>query len=205
MAIIYEKTPGALIPTGDRMVSTFPSGLVRVDQSFICKTSSATTHRNALAIGNNFPNGSYPAIDGLIIFPAPQEVTRNNGFTEFIVSAYGRSNAEGITDTNNPYSFSRDVVAIYDDDEDPLTPDMVQFATRYYDANAAVIKKVITANTFIDISLVSGLVPTPIMTSGPEPGGFQDWPEHNYQLGIESVVKTNYGDFSEIEMTAKYF
>jgi hypothetical protein len=92
--IIYEQTPGALIPTGDRVISTFPSGLVRVDQSFSCKTSSATTHRNALAVGNNFPNGNYPAIDGLNIFPEPQEKIGSDGFTEFLVSAYGRTTTD---------------------------------------------------------------------------------------------------------------
>lgn len=92
-AIIYEKTPGALTPTGDRAVSTFPSGLVRVDQTFSCKTSVATTHRIALAVGSNFPNGSYPAIDGLKIYPEVQETQRGDGFTEFKVSAYGRTTA----------------------------------------------------------------------------------------------------------------
>lgn len=94
-AIIYEKTPGALIPTGDRTVSTFPSGLIRIDQKFICKTSATATHRAALAVGEDMPGGSYPAIDGLKIFPEPQERRRDDGFTEFIVSAYGRTNNNG--------------------------------------------------------------------------------------------------------------
>jgi hypothetical protein len=89
-AIIYQKTPGGLFATGERTVSTFPSGLVRVDQTFICPTSDAATHRAALAVGNDMPGDSAPAIDGLKIFPEPQEKKRDNGFTEFIVSAYGR-------------------------------------------------------------------------------------------------------------------
>jgi hypothetical protein len=94
-AIIYQKTPGGLFATGERTVSTFPSGLIRVDQTFICPTSDAATHRAALAVGNNMPGGSAPAIDGLKIFPEPQEKKRDNGFTEFIVSAYGRTNTVG--------------------------------------------------------------------------------------------------------------
>jgi hypothetical protein len=90
-AIIYQKTPGGLFATGERTVSTFPSGLVRVDQSFVCPTSDAATHRAALAVGNDMPGDSAPAIDGLKIFPEPQEKKRDNGFTEFIVSAYGRT------------------------------------------------------------------------------------------------------------------
>ena len=94
-AIIYEKTPGALTPTGDRTVSTFPSGLVRVDQTFVCKTTAAAYHRADLAVGNDFPNGTYPAMDGLKIFPDAQEVQRTDGFTEFKVSGYGRTNTTG--------------------------------------------------------------------------------------------------------------
>lgn len=90
-AIIYEKQPLGLYATGDRTVSTFPSGLVRVEQTFVCRTSAAATHRAALAVGTNMPGGSAPAIDGLKIFPEPQEKHRDDGFTEFIVSAYGRT------------------------------------------------------------------------------------------------------------------
>ena len=90
-AIIYEKQTNGLYPTGQRSVSTFPSGLIRVDQTFVCKTSAASTHRAALAVGANMPGGSSPAIDGLKIFPEPQEKRRDDGFTEFIVSSYGRT------------------------------------------------------------------------------------------------------------------
>lgn len=88
---IYEKTPSGLYATGQRSVSTFPSGLIRVDQTFVCKTSAAATHRATLAVGNNFPGGSEPAVDGLKIFPEVQERRRDDGFTEFLVSGYGRT------------------------------------------------------------------------------------------------------------------
>ena len=93
---IYESTPNGIYATGDRTVSTFPSGLVRVDQTFVCKTSAAATHRATLAIGTDMPGGSAPAIDGLKIFPEPQEKQRGDGFTEFVVSAYGNTNTTGI-------------------------------------------------------------------------------------------------------------
>ena len=91
-AIIYEKTPGSLITTGDRKVTTFESGLVRVDRIYVCPTRDASLHRSILSEGNELPDddGS-PSIDGLYIFPAPQESTRGDGFTEFVVSAYGRT------------------------------------------------------------------------------------------------------------------
>jgi len=92
MATIYEKTAGALIATPGRTVATFPSGLCRVDQKYICTTATAATHRATLAIGNDMPDGNdAPAIDGLKIYPAPQEIERGDGFTEFMVSAYGRT------------------------------------------------------------------------------------------------------------------
>ena len=95
MATTYEKTAGALIATPGRTVATFPSGLCRVDQTYVCTTAHAATHRAALAIGNDMPDGNEaPAIDGLKIFPAPQETERGDGFTEFSVSAYGRTSRE---------------------------------------------------------------------------------------------------------------
>lgn len=93
-AIIYEKNTGELIPQGDRSVSTFPSGLIRVDQTFICSTPNIATHRSALKVGNDFPGGSDPAIDGLYIYPEVQEKRRGDGFSELIASGYGRKTSE---------------------------------------------------------------------------------------------------------------
>lgn len=89
--IIYEKNTGELIPQGDRSVSTFPSGLIRVDQTFICSTPNVATHRSDLKVGNDFPGGSDPAIDGLYIYPEVQEKRRGDGFSELIASGYGRT------------------------------------------------------------------------------------------------------------------
>jgi hypothetical protein len=89
--IIYEKNAGELIPQGGRSVSTFPSGLVRVDQTFICSTPNVATHRANLKIKEDFPGGSEPAIDGLYIYPEVQENRRGDGFSELIASGYGRT------------------------------------------------------------------------------------------------------------------
>ena len=91
---IFIANPTALIAQPGRAVNTFPSGLVRVDQVYLGLTSQAATHRATLAVGNDMPDGdSSPCIDGLKIFPEVQERRREDGFTEFIVSAYGRSKA----------------------------------------------------------------------------------------------------------------
>ena len=97
---IYEVTAGALIATGERSVSTYASGLCRVDQSYICTNDAAETHRAALTVGADTPDSDdTPAVDGLKIFPAPQEIRRPDGFTEFQVSAYGRTSTgmQGVT------------------------------------------------------------------------------------------------------------
>lgn len=98
---IFITSPTALIAQPGRAVNTFPSGLVRVDQIYLGLTSQAATHRATLAVGNNMPDGnSSPCIDGLKIFPEVQERRRENGFTEFIVSAYGRANTTGRQETS---------------------------------------------------------------------------------------------------------
>ena len=89
---IHEKTPGALIASSERTVATFESGLCRVDQTYTCASANAATHRSTLAIDSTMPDGNNaPTVDGLYIFPSPQESKRQDGFTDFIVSAYGRT------------------------------------------------------------------------------------------------------------------
>lgn len=93
---IFIANPTALIPQPGRAVNTFPSGLVRVDQTYLGLTSQAATHRAILTVGNDMPDGdSSPCIDGLKIYPEVQERRREDGFTEYIVSAYGRVNSTG--------------------------------------------------------------------------------------------------------------
>ena len=95
---IFITSATSLIAQPGRTVNTFPSGLVRVDQSYLGLTSQATIHRALLSIGNDMPDGnSSPCLDGLKIFPAPQERRREDGFTEYLVSAYGRKNDTGLT------------------------------------------------------------------------------------------------------------
>jgi len=92
--IIYQRNAGELIPQGERTVSTFPSGLIRVDQSFIGATSNKEIHRSLLEVGNDMPGDQYPSIDALKIYPAVQEKRMADGFTEYIVSAFGRTSSK---------------------------------------------------------------------------------------------------------------
>jgi len=92
MRTIYEKTTGSLIKTADRSITSFPSGLIRVDQVYVGKSDEESTHRAALIYGTAMPNqNDTPAIDGLYIFPEVQESRDGSGLTKYQCSGYGRT------------------------------------------------------------------------------------------------------------------
>ena len=96
MQTIYEKNSGDLIATLPRIVDTFPSGLVRVNQMYIGRSDLNSTHRQLVQVGNTLPSGdNSPSIDPLRIFPEVAETRRSDGFTEYSVTAYGRWNSTG--------------------------------------------------------------------------------------------------------------
>jgi hypothetical protein len=97
---IYHGSQG-LITLPERNVQTFPSGLVRIDRVYACRKTLVDRFRRDLAVGNLLPfDDGAPAIDGAFIFPDPQEVVRDDGFAEFRVSAYGRTNTTGTRSIN---------------------------------------------------------------------------------------------------------
>jgi hypothetical protein len=86
-----------LIALPGRSVQTFPSGLVRVERSFMCRKADVARYRNTFRVNEPMPfDDGAPAIDGLFIFPEPQEQVRDDGFVEFRVTAYGRTNADAL-------------------------------------------------------------------------------------------------------------
>lgn len=92
MAYTYHGTRNLITAPG-RSVQTFPSGLVRVERTYLCRRGDEARYRSQLAVGNPLPDDDgAPAIDGLYIFPEPQEQSRDDGFVEFRVTAYGRTN-----------------------------------------------------------------------------------------------------------------
>lgn len=97
MAYTYFGTQD-IIKLPGRSVATFPSGLVRVDRTYACRIEKVGLLRKLFAVGNLLPNDDgTPAIDGLYIFPEVQETRRVDGFVEFKVSGYGRTNTIGQT------------------------------------------------------------------------------------------------------------
>ena len=95
MSYTYHGTNGIIALPG-RSVQTFPSGLVRVDRTYAVRADRADAARREFAVGGILPlDDGTPAIDGLYIFPEPQETSRDDGFVEFQVSGYGRTNISG--------------------------------------------------------------------------------------------------------------
>ena len=90
MGYTYHGT-SELIALPNRTVQTYPSGLVRVERSYVCRKDEVAKFRNTIRVNELMPfdNGT-PAFDGLYIFPEPQEIVRDDGFVEFRVTAYGR-------------------------------------------------------------------------------------------------------------------
>lgn len=108
--IIIEQTANSLYKQPERTTATFPSGLVRVDQKYTCSSSSVSSHRATLAVGNSLPDDdSTPAIDGLFIFPHCQESRLAGGFTEFAASAFGRT-------TDSPTNFISTIQTVFASD-----------------------------------------------------------------------------------------
>jgi hypothetical protein len=100
---IYHGSQG-LIALPERNVQTFPSGLVRIDRVYACRKTLVDRFRRDLTVGNSLPfDDGAPAIDGAFIFPDPQEVVRDDGFAEFRVSAYGRTNTTGNIDRQGQF------------------------------------------------------------------------------------------------------
>jgi len=90
MSHIYHGT-SELIPLPGRSVQTYPSGLVRVERSFACRKVDAAKYRNVFRVNEPMPfDDGAPSLDGIFIFPEPQETVRDDGFVEFRVTAYGR-------------------------------------------------------------------------------------------------------------------
>ena len=95
MSYTYHGT-SELIALPNRTVQTYPSGLVRVERSFVCRKADVAKTRLTFKVGNRMPkDDGKPAIDGLFIFPDAQEMVRQDGFVEFRVTAYGRTNVSG--------------------------------------------------------------------------------------------------------------
>lgn len=100
---IYTAKKGKLVKQGDMGIFIFPSGLVRLEQTFVCLEDDIKSHRATLASEKLYPLDFYgttlkrpvDVIDGFYIYPQPTEKMRGDGFAELYVTAFGRLNETG--------------------------------------------------------------------------------------------------------------
>jgi hypothetical protein len=96
-------------------MTSFPSGLIRVDQVYVGKSDDESTHRAALSYGAAMPNqNDTPAIDGMYIFPEVQESRDGSGLTKYQCSGYGRTTEDyrELTRTRNSFLLPTDIAIV---------------------------------------------------------------------------------------------
>lgn len=180
---LYIANPTALIPQPGRAVNTFPSGLVRVDQTYLGLTSESATHRAILAVGNDMPDGdSSPCIDGLKIFPEVQERRREDGFTEFLVSAYGRGNTTGKSEIN----FEIFTLSKFD-------------TTGIFRQKIKTISRVLKTGTEYNFSADVSGIGLPVLIDGSSWVNFGN----SWDIGVSNYNSIDFGHFYEIVVVVK--
>ncbi len=190
MSYTYHGTT-ELIALPNRTVQTYPSGLVRVERSFVCQKGDIEKFRNQIRVNNPMPfdNGA-PAIDGLYIFPEPQEIARDDGFVEFRVTAYGRTSEFRETSfdrisTKGSYSFIIN------------TPDTFSISNR------AAINEIYTFRGVLQYNAsISSVIATPaidnitvidLSTGRALEAGINGRTNTTVQLNFDSFSSTNFG------------
>ena len=196
-----------IIALPNRTVQTYPSGLVRVERSFVCRKDQVSKFR--IRVNERMPldNGA-PAIDGLYIFPEPQEIVRDDGFVEFRVTAYGRTNefSQAVIEKSSVKSnyFRTNLTgtelnqSLFPSINDlfilrgviPSNTPTESFLTNPLISDISVIP---VGNFFFDVigaKLVDGTTINQSVTT-----------ETTIGIGLDSYVSTNFGFFSEYVIT----
>jgi hypothetical protein len=190
---IYITVDISLIPQGDRNVATFPSGLIKVEQTFVGLTSEEAGHRAQLKIGNEFPLDGSPSIDGVFIFPATQETRDINGFTTYKVSGYGRVNDSGYSEISPSTNLIATTIESFGENE-----------YSYFDIWTA--KQKITYRVILNdqededpMGYDTSGIPAPVKIRSSGAGTDPTWTAQRVD-----VQRTNFGRFTELITLAKY-
>jgi hypothetical protein len=222
--ILNSVTPSTLIAQPGKSVSSFPSGLVRVEQSFLTESSALLTSRAFLAVGTDAPGlDSSPSIDGLKIFPEAQERHREDGFTEFIVTSYGRSNYAGSAvlgvqllslSASYTYTFTPQATA---QTPNPVAVNFAWTINEVWLADTYTVTRTMLAsesNSTISITPPTlGKVLKERKITGTRPGmnipGYFSIPGLNeisatWTSALESIDRRNFGYFDEVVIVYKY-
>jgi len=95
MSTLYVSDSLPFYQLPGRTVNTFASGLVRVDQSYAIPTANIQSVRtSSFQLGSEITGDTYPAVDGLYLYPDAQEVRKETGITELMASYYGRTRTD---------------------------------------------------------------------------------------------------------------
>lgn len=186
MSYTYHGTRDLITAPG-RSVQTFPSGLVRVERTYLCRRGDEARYRSELAVGNLLPDDEgAPAIDGLYIFPEPQEMARDDGFYEFRVTAYGRANTTGVEQISEEFT-TESVSAGGITGQAVLKNDLLTKEVVLTEGET------ISATT----NAISG-TPTVVFDYGEVGDIIVDPNRRLYSVAIRSYSARNYGRFSEV-------
>lgn len=219
MRTIFTANPDALVAQPGRAVNTFPSGLVRIDETYLGLTSHAAAHRAALAVGSNMPSGdATPSLDGLKIFPEVQERRQETGFTEYLVNSYGRINTTGKTNkTLEIQTVYVPTFVIYSPlpagEQNPTTPLMLECIVATNALTRSVVLPATAPNS--DIPLPSADLSFLILSTKIEvvKNSYKAlFPSATFQLAnlegsittapqIKNITRNNFGAFDEVTAT----
>ena len=218
MNTIYLASANGLIPQ-PRSATSFPSGLVRVDQVYFGLTANAATNRAALAVGSFMPDDDdSPAItwdlmvggntfyeSSLKIFPEVPERRREDGFTEYTVSAYGQINSEGsirrgLSIERYTKNFSKNAVG---DD-----PGYQWTITEFWEIETVTILKTIRSSDSLEsFTQPAGTFFKKLRNrriTGNRPSGGQSQLNLSWNVSLLSAQRTNFGHIDEVVLTWGY-
>jgi len=220
MSITYTRDGEDVFELPGRTVNTFASGLVRIDNSYLVKTSNIQAARNvSFKVGDAiYGDDTYPAVDGLFQYPEAQEVRKEYGMTELIASYYGRTRF----DVPPPTVIER---SIYGYDNGLI----IETTNLYISINDLFFEFVVPVGEIInfrDRDLFDSVLSEPNSVyyddgTGSEPVTFskstftyKDFDYYNYVLpgsvskqfrlvrpSIKVIAQRNFGNFVELEVT----
>jgi hypothetical protein len=169
-----------LVFQGDARVSTFPSGLVLVQQSAVCR--STDNKRSSIAVGDQLIVPNTGCITYPYIFPAPTE-KRSPVFTTYDISAYGRTSTDFI-ETFTDYVIQTYSIIV---SGDPWTLTML--------GNRCTQKGVILAS---DTTPTTAPGTAPIVTMTRVRGTTKTTTTITSAWVLENAQRTNYGNYDEV-------
>jgi hypothetical protein len=200
---IYTAKRGRLVKQGDMGIFIFPSGLVRLEQTFVCLEDDIQTQRATLANGKLYPldfegttlKRPVDVIDGFYIYPQPTEKMRGDGFAELYVTAFGRLNETGKTTLEWKVWEENGTFKKIDDTEVQVTSMWTNRVKR-----VEKVVKTTDANNFLPSSEFSFISQPDGATIAQRIEGVESNTEISIRcIGIRDYQATGYGFFTEIK------